>query len=83
VSVTAYSQVTCAFRADATAECWYDLPQLNAEGWGPPPGKRWAQIGLGEWDGCGLTVEGEAHCWTESSDTRGEVSELPSLSDLE
>jgi hypothetical protein len=82
VSITAWNQVTCAVRADATAECWYDFPQLNAEGWGPPPGKRWAQIGLGEWDACGLTVEGDAHCWTESSDTEGEVSELPSLDDL-
>ncbi|MEQ1508484.1 MAG: RCC1 domain-containing protein [Myxococcota bacterium] len=93
VEVLAYNQVACGIRPDRTAVCWYDFPQLwdvddvppEADGgpsWEPPPGERWASIGLGEWDACGLTVEGEARCWMPQGDSAGEVLELPSLDDL-
>ena len=92
-SITAWNQITCGLRPDATAECWYDFPQLwdvddeppEANGgpkWEPPPGERWATIGLGEWAACGLTVAGEARCWMEQMEYEGVVSELPALSDL-
>lgn len=92
-SITAYNQTTCGLRPDSTAECWYDFPQLwdvddapfEADGgpkWEPPPGERWASIGLGEWDACGLTVDGKAHCWMVKMDTAGEVTELPAPSEL-
>lgn len=80
-------------RADRTAECWFDFPQLNdlddpppyADGgpsWAPPAGVRWAQLGLGEWDACGVDVDGQAYCWMEQTDGSGEVLELPDLADL-
>jgi hypothetical protein len=94
VAIDAFNQITCATRADATVACWYDFPQLwdvddeppDADGgppWEPPRGHRWAQLGLGEWDACGVTLDGEGLCWMPQSDTAGEVSGLPALADLQ
>lgn len=93
VDLDAYNQITCGLRADRSLACWYDVPQLwdiddeppDADGgppWEPPPGHTWAQVGLGEWDACGVTSDGEGRCWPVEGDTAGEVVGIPDLADL-
>jgi hypothetical protein len=92
VRIEGFHQITCGFRADSTVECWYDVDQLNdlddtpleADGsprW-EPPAEQFAEVGLGEWDACGVTHDGRAVCWPQEADTDGEVLELPDISTL-
>ncbi|MEZ4239070.1 MAG: RCC1 domain-containing protein [Myxococcota bacterium] len=78
VSIESWHAVTCGLRPDHHAACWWDLPGLIDE-WSIPD-EAWAQLGLGEWDGCGLTLDGRGLCFGVIYDSG--VWEVPDLEDL-
>ncbi len=78
-SITAWNAFTCGIRADGTAECWHDMPGVS-EVW-IVPDEKWAMIGLGEWDACGVTLDGRGVCFPEVSNSAGE-QDIPDLADL-
>lgn len=79
-SVTAWNAFACGLRADGSAECWHDLPGVVNEEWFIPD-EKWASLGLGEWDSCGITVDGRGVCFPEPFDSLGE-QDIPDLADL-
>jgi hypothetical protein len=81
VDLQTFNVISCGMRPDSSLECWFDFPPING-GW-ILPDERFRQFDLGEWDACGVTVDGRALCWPEVGfDTEGEISEVPSLEDL-
>lgn len=74
-----WNQITCGLRPSGEAECWYDMPGMLDEWF--IPDERWAQLGLGEWDACGITLDGRALCFPEPYDSVGE-QDVPDLADL-
>jgi hypothetical protein len=80
VKLESFNQISCGLREDGRAECWYDLDEL-LELWSWPADLRWAQFSLGEWDGCGLTIDGEGVCFPEEYESYGE-QQVPDLADL-
>ncbi len=79
-SITAWNAFTCGLRADGSSECWFDLPGLVNDEWSIPD-EKWASLGLGEWDSCGITLDGRGVCFPEAWDSLGE-QDIPDLADL-
>lgn len=80
VRLETYNQITCGLRPDGRAECWYDLNNL-LDTWTWPRDERWAQLSLGEWDACGVTLDGRGVCFPAEYESYGE-QQVPDLEDL-
>jgi hypothetical protein len=80
VRLETFNQITCGLRPDGRAECWYDLNNL-LDDWSWPREERWAQLSLGEWDACGVTLDGRGLCFPAEFESYGE-QQVPSLDDL-
>ncbi|MBA2321780.1 MAG: hypothetical protein H0V89_11575 [Deltaproteobacteria bacterium] len=64
VSIESYQGKTCVIDAAGLATCWWGGDDEAADVWPiPMPVVPYAQIGLGEPDGCGVSLTGEAYCW--------------------
>jgi alpha-tubulin suppressor-like RCC1 family protein len=62
--IETFNSATCVIDAFGTATCWWGADLVALEIWTQQmPALPFAQIGLGEWDGCGVTTAGEAYCW--------------------
>ncbi len=62
--IEAFDSATCVIDAAGTAQCWWGAG-LDAGfiGWPDPFAEPMAMIGLGEYEGCGVTLDGQADCW--------------------
>ena len=79
-SITSWNAFTCGLRTDGSAECWFDVTGVVNDGWFIPD-EKWASLGLGEWDSCGITLDGRGVCFPEPFDSLGE-QDIPDLADL-
>ncbi len=79
VRLETFNQISCGMREDGQVECWYHLPGI-LDLWSWPAEERWAQFSLGEWDGCGVTLDGRGLCFPAEYESDGE-QQVPSLDD--
>jgi hypothetical protein len=80
VRLETYNQISCGMREDGHVECWYHLPGI-LDLWSWPQDEVWAQFSLGEWDGCGVTVDGRGLCFPAEFESDGE-QQVPDLDEL-
>ena len=72
----------CGLRPDGTDQCGVDPEGTSASWDGPPSDERFVQLGLGEWTGCGITVDGRVVCFDPEYASDGEC-DPPELADLQ
>ncbi|MBA2639025.1 MAG: hypothetical protein H0U77_03310 [Nocardioidaceae bacterium] len=62
--IETFNDASCVIDDLGTVSCWYGYPSVSFSLWeSQRPAVPFAQLGLGEWDGCGVTLTGEAYCW--------------------
>ena len=68
VQVSAGSTSTCAIKEDQTVECWGAHQPIPHESLLDDQDMIYDQISLGVDHACGVTADGELHCWKKGSD---------------
>ena len=79
----------CALREDGSPACWalLEAPEdvdSAPPGWDsgttgrPPEGERFASVSVGEWQACGLRLDGTAVCWPLDDSVAAQTTPAPS-----
>ena len=79
----------CALREDGSPACWalLEAPEdvdAAPPGWDsgttgmPPAGERFASVSVGEWQACGLRLDGSPVCWPLDDSVAAQTTPAPS-----